>query len=384
MDTQENRELIAESRRRLKGFIVARGCKGYDPFDALNSPLISFLSLRSGWMRLFFTQAMKRLPWNLRPVLGIRPIEDPKGYALYYFGCAACAESADAEYALGRILALRFCYQGKSGWGYSFPWMGIAHGYWPVGTVTAIPTIFACRALLQAARKSGKKEYSGPVREAVDSLLAHHLMQGSRGRYISYFPGYQNLVHNVNALAAALLAEAGSFFGEKRYSVLAAELARTVSSWQLEDGSWYYGTHPRQRWMDSYHQGYILEGLSLVSDALKSDEWKAALAKGLEFWRGNFLKGKDTVLYYPGRDYPVDPHAYACAALVLLRFEDMIPDARGLAESLALRMIKEMQKKDGSFYYLKTRLFTYDITHMRWTQMWMFYCLSALSCRKPG
>src|SRR4030043_1689744 len=54
---------------RLQAYIEAAGFKGYDPYDALNSPILSGLSLGNKVLRIAFIQLLKRLPVNLRPLL---------------------------------------------------------------------------------------------------------------------------------------------------------------------------------------------------------------------------------------------------------------------------------------------------------------------------
>src|SRR6266516_910004 len=51
----------------------AHDWRGYDPYDALNSPISPFLTLGTGLGRRVLTQAVKRSPVNLRPLLWIRP-----------------------------------------------------------------------------------------------------------------------------------------------------------------------------------------------------------------------------------------------------------------------------------------------------------------------
>jgi hypothetical protein len=52
---------------KLKIFIEKEQFKGYDPYDALNSPVLRGLSFGNKYLRIAFTQGLKRLPFNLRP-----------------------------------------------------------------------------------------------------------------------------------------------------------------------------------------------------------------------------------------------------------------------------------------------------------------------------
>ncbi len=73
---------------RLRIWIEAEGFKGYDPYDALNSPLLSGLSLGNKYLRIAFIQTLKRLPVNLRPHLLVKKDYNPKGLGLFLWGYA--------------------------------------------------------------------------------------------------------------------------------------------------------------------------------------------------------------------------------------------------------------------------------------------------------
>ena len=69
-------EIIEESLQRLVNYIESQNYRGYDPYDALKSPLFRLPILKSNKLIRFGAQQLvKRSPLNLRPLLGI-----PKGY----------------------------------------------------------------------------------------------------------------------------------------------------------------------------------------------------------------------------------------------------------------------------------------------------------------
>ena len=61
---------------------------GYDPYDALNSPLLKALSCNKRFFRIAFIQVLKRFPFNIRPLLGIKKDFNPKGIGLFLWGYA--------------------------------------------------------------------------------------------------------------------------------------------------------------------------------------------------------------------------------------------------------------------------------------------------------
>ena len=74
---------------RLEKYCRSRNWAGFDPYDALNSELFARTPLaKSRIARLAFTQFLKRSPVNLRPLLRVRPQQDPKALALFLMSYA--------------------------------------------------------------------------------------------------------------------------------------------------------------------------------------------------------------------------------------------------------------------------------------------------------
>ena len=81
-------ENVTKAAGKLKGYIEKEGYQGYDPYDALNSRIFRTLSLNRRLLRIAFIQLMKKLPINLRPMLGIQKDYNPKGIGLFLWSYA--------------------------------------------------------------------------------------------------------------------------------------------------------------------------------------------------------------------------------------------------------------------------------------------------------
>ena len=69
---------------KLVAYCRANDWAGYDPYDALNSPIFRTLPFLDHRLpRLVFTQALKRSPVNFRGLLHIPKTQNPKGIALF-------------------------------------------------------------------------------------------------------------------------------------------------------------------------------------------------------------------------------------------------------------------------------------------------------------
>src|SRR5258708_5082529 len=68
----------------LLAYCRANDWAGYDPYDALNSELFKRVPLLDSRIpRLVLTQALKRAPFNVRPVLAVPKTQNSKGLALF-------------------------------------------------------------------------------------------------------------------------------------------------------------------------------------------------------------------------------------------------------------------------------------------------------------
>src|SRR5690348_17169875 len=141
---------------KLLAFCQANDWAGYDPYDALNSRAFKALPfLNSRVPRLILTQALKRSPFNIRPLLFIPRLQNAKGIALFLsaFVKLSNAGIANVEHLIptmaDRLVALRSAAVSYSCWGYSFPWQTRTIVV-PAGAPNLVCTSFVANALLDA------------------------------------------------------------------------------------------------------------------------------------------------------------------------------------------------------------------------------------------
>ncbi|MGC8859548.1 MAG: hypothetical protein ACP5P3_10655, partial [Ignavibacteria bacterium] len=71
-------DFIKEVICRLENHIVSENYAGYDPYDALSSPIFKLPILRSNKLVRFGVQQLfRRIPINLRPILKIKKAVNP-------------------------------------------------------------------------------------------------------------------------------------------------------------------------------------------------------------------------------------------------------------------------------------------------------------------
>ena len=152
---------LAEITRQLAVYCEANDWSGHDPYDALNSRILTALPmLDSRIPRLVFTQALKRSPMDLRRLMLIPKTQNPKALALFLSACVKLSprpahrqERVVAE-LIERLTMLRSPGQPYSCWGYSFPWQ-TRSTLIPRGAANLVCTTFVANALLDVYDKYG-------------------------------------------------------------------------------------------------------------------------------------------------------------------------------------------------------------------------------------
>ncbi|MCP4665387.1 MAG: delta-aminolevulinic acid dehydratase, partial [Deltaproteobacteria bacterium] len=186
--------------------------KGYDPYDALNSPALRLLSFNAKYFRIFFTQLLKRLPFNVRPLMGIKKEINPKALGLFLWGYAKLyALDKRKEYlsTISRLLDLleKTKSTGYSGncWGYNFDWQSRAF-HVPKYTPTIVNSAFIGHALIDTYRLVGLERALSMALSIKDFILKDlNRTQEDNHICFSYTPMDQLAVHNANLLGASLL-----------------------------------------------------------------------------------------------------------------------------------------------------------------------------------
>ncbi|RME48067.1 MAG: delta-aminolevulinic acid dehydratase [Chloroflexi bacterium] len=406
---------------KLDTWIEGQHFKGWDPHDALNSPLLKRLTLGSRWLAIVWVQLLKRSPINLRALLGVPKGYNPKGMGLFLASYLRKYRLSGDPQHLERV---RFFakwlvehispdYSGAC-WGYNFDWPN--RGFFaPAGTPTIVNTAFIGLAFLDAQRTlrdplllihrrergelqrtSGNSQRTlrplqlpaildipdplSIARSACDFILndLNPIRPAQNELCFSYTPVDRRYVHNANLMGAWLLAEVYTHTQEPHLAEHALAAARYTARRQRPDGSWPYGEAPNDGWVDNFHTGFVLVALKRIAACLGADEFDGTLARGYRFWKERMFLPDGTPKYYPDTVYPIDAHCVAQAVLTFLEFADRDPEAGAWAWRVARWGIEHMQDPQGYFHYQIHRHYRIRIPYMRWSQAWMQRALTEL------
>ena len=272
--------------------------------------------------------------------------------------------------------------EGYSGtaWGYNFDWQS-RNFFAPKGTPTIVPTAFAARALVEAAREFQDEQYLSTARSVCEFIINDLPRTNVTSDQVcfSYSPQSDTQIFNASLLAAEVLADVGSITGEETLLTLAEKAARYVVNHQREDGSWTYGTNRKQDWVDNFHTAFVLFSLKRIIDACSlGTEFTQSLERGYQYWKDNFFLDGGWPKYYNDDPYPADAHAGASAIVTFLELSHLDSNANELAEGVARWTVTNLQDDQGFFYYQKRRFYTVKKPYMRWSQAWMLYALARL------
>ncbi|HKS39728.1 MAG TPA: hypothetical protein VJX74_03890 [Blastocatellia bacterium] len=389
---------------KLLRYCRSEAWAGYDPYDGLNSRLARWLPIRDKFSRTALTQLIKRSPFNLRPLLGINKSLNPKGLALSARAIILLAENSgkalpldlievrdrasfalddtadsfetDLRFLFHKLIELRSKGYAEACWGYNFDWQSRTF-FAPRGTPNVVCTVFVAHAFLDWHEKTGSRTALETAVSSCRFLLDRiRRTESSEGFSFSYTPLDQSRVHNVNLLAAELLARVYTLTGSDEYREAAEHATAYTLSRQQEDGSWLYGEASSQTWIDSFHTGFLIVSLKQIIKHLSREDWTARLKAAHEFYERRFFLADGTPSYYHDKLYPIDVHSAAQAVITFTEMTDLASNADKMANKAVEWAIKNLQDRTGFFYFQRHRFYTIRTPHIRWAQAWMLYALS--------
>lgn len=356
---------------------------GWDPYDALCSPVFALPGLRSNRrLRFVAQQLVKRSPVNLRPLLRIPRQLNPVSIGLYVQGLANRANGDPAGLegrrakAQDAVRSLRTTVsRGYSGscWGYPFDWE-TRHGSIPAGTPTVVATGMVANGLWAAYEHLGLSEAAELLVSAAE-FVVHDLSRVEAGEGMfcwTYSPDSGQAVLNATLKGSRLLAQAHELTGSSELLEAAARSARFVVAHQLPSGAWPYSlADPRA---DNFHTGYVLECLRSYRRLSGDASVDAAIERGWTYYRERFFTDGLLPKYYDDRVDPLDATACAQAIITLCDFGDLDAAARVAAHGIAI-----LGMPDGSFAYQRRGGRVVSTPFLRWSTAWMYCGLSRLA-----
>jgi polysaccharide biosynthesis protein VpsJ len=384
LETQKR--YIYKSVEKLSSWLEVHDNRGYDTFDGLNARFVRPLTFETKFLRTVLQQGVRRVPINLRPLLGVTREHSTKGmgflargFIRLYQATGGTLWAQKAEAALNWLIDHQA--QGYSGasWGNHFDYQSRSF-YLPKGVPTVVWTSLIGHAFLDGFLQFKKERYLEIAVSACDHICKDlDAFPDGDGACITYVPGMRSLVHNANTLGASLLARTYASTGEERYRELAQRALQYTAQYQKPDGSWYYGEKENLHWVDNFHTAYVLDSFKHYTQSTGDTRFQDTTVKGYEYWRGHFFLLDGTPKYYNHKTLPIDIQCSSQAIDTLVLFRDQDPESLPLALKVADWTIENMQDNSGYFYYRRYSRWVVNKTPtLHWGQATMLCALAGL------
>lgn len=374
----------------VQSWVESHNYKGYEPFDGLSSPL-RVLTFKNLLAERILQQAVRQSPINIRPLVGIKPLDSTKGRGLMAWGYLLLRRATgNDEYWSKAVEMLRWLDAHKSekfekhSWANFFAFSSRGGSYSKDDSIIVWTSLIA-QAYLEAFEQSQDQWYLDIAGSACEWIMSLPREKTPKGDCLSYFMHAQESIHNANMLGAAALARASRHLGRQDYED-AARSAMSYSCLNMRpDGSWWYAEGGMWEWIDNFHTGYNLDSLKCYIEYTGDTEFSDQMKRGLRYYIETFFEPSGRPKYYHNRPYPIDIQCAAQAIDTLAYFAPDDPDSLPLSMKVADWTIGNMQDRRGYFHYRQYPLGIVARTPMlHWGQATMFKGLANLVLRLSG
>ena len=373
---------VAQSIQDVTRWVETHDYRAYDPGDG-DLSYLHYLTFNKHFPKRLLTGAVLRIPFHIRPLIGIKPHTSTKGmgymgwgYSKLYATTRAEEYRQRAEHCFEWLIANRssdkyYC------WGNHFSFSTRA-GTIPKHTPTIVWSSLIALAFLEAYEVLGTPKYLEVAASTAEWVKTLPREVTSRGTCLSYVPFRQSSIHNSNMLGAALLAKVAAYTKDADAVALARDAMIYSCTRQNEDGAWFYGEASHYHWIDNFHTGYNLDCLKRYIDSTGDRELEPNLRLGFRYFKDHFFEPNGTPKYYEYKTQPIDIQCAAQAIDTLAFFSSDDPEALELSKRVARWTIDNMQDPDGHFYYRDLGWMKIKTPMFHWGQGTTFKALAHL------
>jgi hypothetical protein len=379
------KDKLEQSIQKVEQWVENNNYRGYEPFDGLSSVLRP-LTFGSLFLDRLLMQLIRQSPINLRPLLGVKPLDSTIGRGYMAGGYLIMLKlTGDEKYKNKAVACLDWLMENKSAayadfsWGKHFDFASRGGSYPKFEPIT-IWTALIGREFLDAYETLKERKYldvSVSVCNWIESLPRTVTDSGVCINYTALQHG-DCTIHNQSMMAAAMLAGTAKHTGNARHMDLAREAMKYSCTRQLPEGAWYYGEDHMYHWVDNFHTGYNLDSLKSYMETTHDKAYAPNLRRGLDFYKKHFFSENGRPSYYHNRAYPIDSQCASQAIETLAGFAEYDASALDLALKVAQWTIDNMQDKKGYFYYRQYPAIKAKTPMLHWAQATTYKALTRL------
>jgi hypothetical protein len=359
-------------------YIEEREYKSYDVFDALNSTPLNHLLKNNIFLRRVAIQVNARMPFNVRPMLGIKKMIHTKTisdllsiYTMMYKRTNDDLYKAKAIKMFDMLWERRIIIEKGFGWGLNFPY-ATRFTNADEQTPNLYNTINATHSIIDFYETFHTIDLN-PIIDGVLFFILEYLgvvKENETTSWLRYYPKQTGMpTPNVNATSASLFVRINSLIKNRVDSSLIQKLLNFVKTSQNKDGSWFYTTTDNGKWIDGFHTGFILESLAHIKFIDTSYDVEEMLEKGTEFFLSHLIDSNNTPKYFHTSTYPIE--SQNCAQCIQTLAKLIIYDNQNLEKKLkdTISVVNEkLYDKKGYFYHKRGKYISSKHYYARWSQ----------------
>src|ERR1022692_564069 len=283
---------VEQSIYKVGRWVEDHEYRAYDPGDG-DLSFLHYCTFNTHFLKRLLTAAVLRVPFHIRPAIGIRPHTSTKGMGYMGWGYAKMYSLTGnddyrrrADYCFDWLMKNRSPGYERYCWGNHFAFSTRA------GTIPKYMPTIVWSSLIGLAFLEGYEvihnpkylEVAASVGEWVKSMPRERT---SRGTCLSYVPFAQSSIYNSNMLGAALLARVAVYTNDQESSRLAKDAMTYACTRQNADGAWFYGEASKYHWIDNFHTGYNLDCLKRYIDSTSDREFEQNLRCGFQYFKSH-------------------------------------------------------------------------------------------------
>lgn len=384
-----NNNNLLSSIESLKLYIEKEDYKGYDPYDLHNS--LFSIQWTPHVFQFLLSQINKRSPINIRPLLGIKKNYHTKAIALLLSSyCNLYSISKDESLLLNIKTHYSWIVDNinpnfsSNCWGFDYDYTN-RNSFTKKGTPTIVHHSYVLKSLYKYYLLTQDKSARKIIVESLDFILKDlPKIEYAKGICFGYYPKSKGCTYNASLHAAESLAIINIFLNDTEIEKSIINSTKYVISRQKKSGLWYYshnGKEIHEKMQVDFHQGFILESLYEINK-LTGEKYSGTIIPsiilGTDFYKKKQFNIDGSSLFRYPKKYPIDIHNQAQGIITFAKLTSLDDSFMEFSEIITNWTIKNMQSKNGYFYYQKYRLLTNKISYIRWSQAWMFFALSEL------
>jgi hypothetical protein len=366
-------------------FTDQRDYISYDVFDAMNSNFLSKITGNNVFLKRVAIQLNAKSLMNLRPLLGVKKMVHTKTlsdflsiYSHLYSITRDENYKIKAHEIYNQLWERRIKIDNGFGWGLNFHY-STRFTNASKSTPNLYNTLNASHSIIDFYEVFNSIELKDFLDGVLDFILNYLgvVEETETISWLRYYPKQTGMpTPNVNATSASLFVRINSIYANKIDHSLIVKLLNFVKVNQNKDGSWYYTTNEKGRWIDGFHTGFVLESLALIKKLDSKYDVDKCLDLGVDYFIKNLISEDFIPKYFDNKTYPIE--SQNCAQCIqtlskLIMYNNY--NLNDLLEKVIKVVLDNLYDKEGYFYHKKTKISTYKHYYGRWSQSPMILSL---------